>query len=192
MTVGTEFFQQPPLEQSINVTDGGALPNGETFFHTPNTNGLDGGSNSRRALKKRKEGSMDKWPTPQSRDFRTGSEESLKPSNGSDRANDRLDHFVNDMAAARLNPDWCEKLMLWPEHWTSLEESPDMTNWGSTDNDWGNGTPRVVSICPNRVSRLKAIGNGQVPLCAATAWNILMERFKLKGLTKSLSLAVKE
>jgi hypothetical protein len=24
-----------------------------------------------------------------------------------------------------------------------------------------------------RVDRLKAIGNGQVPLCAATAWNFL-------------------
>jgi hypothetical protein len=26
-----------------------------------------------------------------------------------------------------------------------------------------------------RVDRLKAIGNGQVPLCAATAWRILNE-----------------
>jgi hypothetical protein len=27
-----------------------------------------------------------------------------------------------------------------------------------------------------RVDRLKAIGNGQVPLCAATAWKLLSER----------------
>jgi hypothetical protein len=26
-----------------------------------------------------------------------------------------------------------------------------------------------------RVDRLKAIGNGQVPLCAATAWKLLSE-----------------
>jgi hypothetical protein len=26
------------------------------------------------------------------------------------------------------------------------------------------------------VDRLKAIGNGQVPLCAATAWKLLKER----------------
>jgi hypothetical protein len=26
-----------------------------------------------------------------------------------------------------------------------------------------------------RVDRLKAIGNGQVPLCAATAWRLLTE-----------------
>jgi hypothetical protein len=27
----------------------------------------------------------------------------------------------------------------------------------------------------SRVDRLKAIGNGQVPLCAATAWRILSQ-----------------
>jgi DNA (cytosine-5)-methyltransferase 1 len=35
---------------------------------------------------------------------------------------------------------------------------------------------RVVNGMASRVDRLKAIGNGQVPLCAATAWTILMER----------------
>jgi hypothetical protein len=29
-----------------------------------------------------------------------------------------------------------------------------------------------------RVDRLKAIGNGQVPLCAATAWRILTNNWK--------------
>jgi len=35
---------------------------------------------------------------------------------------------------------------------------------------------RVVDGLASRVDRLKAIGNGQVPLCAATAWTILSER----------------
>jgi len=35
---------------------------------------------------------------------------------------------------------------------------------------------RVAHGVASRVDRLKAIGNGQVPLCAATAWTILMER----------------
>jgi len=35
---------------------------------------------------------------------------------------------------------------------------------------------RVADGVADRVDRLKAIGNGQVPLCAATAWTILMER----------------
>lgn len=35
---------------------------------------------------------------------------------------------------------------------------------------------RVATGVPSRVGRLKAIGNGQVPLCAATAFRILFER----------------
>ena len=35
---------------------------------------------------------------------------------------------------------------------------------------------RVVDGMADRVDRLKAIGNGQVPLCAATAWKLLNER----------------
>jgi len=34
---------------------------------------------------------------------------------------------------------------------------------------------RVADGVADRVDRLKAIGNGQVPLCAATAWRILSE-----------------
>jgi len=33
--------------------------------------------------------------------------------------------------------------------------------------------PRIASGVPKRRHRLSAIGNGQVPLCAATAWEIL-------------------
>jgi hypothetical protein len=35
--------------------------------------------------------------------------------------------------------------------------------------------PRITTIKKNRINRLKAIGNGQVPLCAATAFKLLME-----------------
>jgi hypothetical protein len=35
--------------------------------------------------------------------------------------------------------------------------------------------PRIVNsrAVPNRVARLKALGNGQVPACAARAWELL-------------------
>jgi len=33
--------------------------------------------------------------------------------------------------------------------------------------------PRISQSTVGHVDRLKAIGNGQVPLCAATAWRIL-------------------
>jgi len=41
--------------------------------------------------------------------------------------------------------------------------------WWSTEPNVG----RVAHGVASRVDRLKAIGNGQVPLCAATAWRIL-------------------
>ena len=46
---------------------------------------------------------------------------------------------------------------------------------------WWNIEPRVDRVANGvaaRVDRLKAIGNGQVPLCAATAFNILRERLE--------------
>ena len=41
---------------------------------------------------------------------------------------------------------------------------------------WWSAEPDVLRVAngiPARVDRLKAIGNGQVPLCAATAWELL-------------------
>lgn len=43
---------------------------------------------------------------------------------------------------------------------------------------WEDGTPRISTGTKNRVDRLKAIGNGQVPLCAATAWSMLTSQIK--------------
>jgi DNA (cytosine-5)-methyltransferase 1 len=43
--------------------------------------------------------------------------------------------------------------------------------WWITEPDVG----RVADGVAARVDRLKAIGNGQVPICAAAAWNILSE-----------------
>jgi hypothetical protein len=45
------------------------------------------------------------------------------------------------------------------------------SSWWSTEPALG----RVADGVAARVDRLKAIGNGQVPLCAATAWRILSE-----------------
>ncbi len=44
--------------------------------------------------------------------------------------------------------------------------------WWETEPDMG----RVADGLATGVDRLKAIGNGQVPLCAATAWKLLKER----------------
>ena len=60
-----ECWEQRTLEQTIRGTEFGLSPNGVDSFHTPNTTGLDGGSNSRKALKKR----MEKWPTPATKGY---------------------------------------------------------------------------------------------------------------------------
>lgn len=48
-------------------------------------------------------------------------------------------------------------------------------HWGP---GWEDGVPRVATGVPNRVDRLKAIGNGQVPAAAALAWNTLYQRIQ--------------
>lgn len=35
--------------------------------------------------------------------------------------------------------------------------------------------PRLVEGLPKRTDRIKALGNGQVPACAAKAWEILAQ-----------------
>jgi DNA (cytosine-5)-methyltransferase 1 len=49
-------------------------------------------------------------------------------------------------------------------------------NDGGTSSNWWDAEPNVGRVADGvaaRVDRLKAIGNGQVPLCAATAWELL-------------------
>lgn len=59
-------WELPTAVPPTAATESGFLrriPDGETFFHTPNCTGLDGGSNSRKALRKRLE-SRHLIPTP--------------------------------------------------------------------------------------------------------------------------------
>ena len=53
----------------------------------------------------------------------------------------------------------------------NIIEPISSSNFWTTEPNVG----RVVNGLASRVDRLKAIGNGQVPLCAATAWRILSE-----------------
>ena len=78
----------------------------------------------------------------------------------------------------QLNPVWVAWLMGWPHatgwDWTSLEPAPAEivpTDWTREPD----GIPRTATKIPNRVDRLKALGNGQVPQCAAMAWRLLTE-----------------
>lgn len=61
--------------------------------------------------------------------------------------------------------------------WFNLETRGDsLSGWAKYVKDPSTGpTPRTATGIKDRVNRLKALGNGQVPLCAATAWRILSE-----------------
>jgi len=80
------LYQLPILVQTISVKEFGSEPNNETFFHTPNTMGLDGGSNNRKALKKKM------WLTPRVVEI-DESPENFRRRMNSKRQNDRKNGF---------------------------------------------------------------------------------------------------
>ena len=67
---------------------------------------------------------------------------------------------------------------------TRIEGQGKRQPWGTSigSAQWWETEPnvdRVVDGLASRVDRLKAIGNGQVPLCAATAWRLLTKDWEL-------------
>jgi hypothetical protein len=144
-----ECWEQQTLAQTIRGTGSGLSPNNETFFHTPCTTGLDGGSNSRKALKKRLLPTPDasqrgptkdynpqaksqsgrtlqsfaaKFPTPQASDNRDRG----NMSNPSVQRRVAIGKQISlsqsvHPTSGQLNPTWVEWLMGWPLGWTDLK-----------------------------------------------------------------------
>lgn len=112
------------------------------------------------------------FATPQARDFRTGETSRWENPNHSRNLNDQL--------GGKLNPEFVEWLMAWPVGWSSPEPLPPerFEQWLHGSNWWDEefaDVSRLTEVVPNRVNRLKALGNGQVSLCAAIAWKLLTE-----------------
>ena len=116
------------------------------------------------------------WPTPPTRDWKDGTAKSCAnvPTNG--LLGRKIHEYADEVAVVvggKLNPDWVELLMGWPRCWTALDELKEV-DWNSFwEGNWEGDVPRVASSVDDRVSRLKALGNGQVPAVAATAWKLL-------------------
>ncbi len=106
------------------------------------------------------------FPTPLKRDARTFKGNVPPPGH---QGSDNLGQHIG----GTLNPDWTEWLMNWPVGWTSLEPLTGPIVLGPETWDTEPDIPRVATGVENRVGRLRAIGNGQVPLCAAVAWRLL-------------------
>jgi hypothetical protein len=111
-----ECWEQRTLEQTIRGTGYGLSPDNVSAFHTPNTTGLDGGSNSRKALRAR----MKMLPTPKVQDSRHAKMRQL---------NELDDHWKSNLGkvvsaqvnGGSLNLTWLEWLMGWPLGWTDLK-----------------------------------------------------------------------
>ena len=110
-----ECWEQRTLEQTIRGTGFGLSPDGKATFHTPNTTGLDGGSNSRKALKKR----MEKLPTPQATDYIT------KPTSASWKAKGGVNFSLSnpDIQAMWPTPDANCGMRGTQEIWTPKRKS---------------------------------------------------------------------
>lgn len=169
-------------------------PNASDGAGGPGNSGRDGGLNLRTAVKQwptprsseaehpsRKSNNhngqkglaeaVNMYPTPTTRDWRSGT--GAQPRAGHARP-------LTDVIGGQLSPDWVEWLMGWPIGWSSLEPlAPDaFTTWldGVTNGTWWPNEPdipRVAKGIPNRVDRLKALGNGQVSAVVRAAWELL-------------------
>jgi hypothetical protein len=137
MRSGESYLRQTS-ERLISEKESGFSPDGITSFHTPNCKGLDGGSNSRAALKKKAEQiwptptvcgnynrkgasktsgdglatAVKKWPTPTAHN--------AKETNAPSEAN-RNTPTLAAQVGGQLNPDWVEWLMGWPIGLTDLK-----------------------------------------------------------------------
>ncbi len=105
--------------------------------------------------------------TPQSRDYRTGSKKRWEQGKKGIRSCN-----LNDQVGGKLNPDWVEWLMDVPLGWTSLEplSKEAVADWldKTLAGEWWlvePDIPRITDQKENRVSRLKALGNGIVAEC---------------------------
>ena len=147
--------------------------------------GRAGGLNLRTAVTK--------FPTPTKRDHKGGADWSKRLRDGKRRP--RADMTLPDVAeenGGQLNPMWVEWLMGWPLNWTRLDSLPKESNplpdlshggaheYGNMGPPWWKsepeGVPRVAIGVKARVNRLTALGNGQVPACAAEAFRRLTAR----------------
>jgi hypothetical protein len=78
----------------------------------------------------------------------------------------------------KLNPEWVEALMGFPNGWTDIDGKPASAAAADYPARWLSGTweddvPRVVPDVKNRLARLRCLGNAIVPQIAAYLWGLL-------------------
>lgn len=109
---------------------------------------------------------VQRMPTPSANDYKGSS----KPGQRRGQLTDPAMGVIEP--GGSLNPDWVEWLMGWPIGWTRLEPIEwRVEPWDSEPAD----IPRTARNVQSLRHRLRCIGNGQVPQCAATAFDLLTD-----------------
>ena len=161
MTADGQCWELPTLAHRTSATDSGLLP---TPLASLGTNGgpnqLD--SRGRPGLQM----AAMKWPTPTV----CGN---YNRKGASATSGDGLATAVNrwPTPTARMHKGGGEfhDPQGWEESFRHARLGSGVPDWYATEPDVG----RVANGVAARVDRLKAIGNGQVPICAAAAWRLL-------------------
>jgi hypothetical protein len=125
----------------------------------------------RAGAKKKKE----LWPTPTANDAKNSLTESQR-GRGTLTASVVEAAGVMKKPAGRLNADWVERLMGYPDGWTDTDSNNVniATRYPAAwlDGSWDT-IPRVVTGQKRRQARLKALGNAIVPQIAAYLWTLV-------------------
>jgi hypothetical protein len=172
MTVDGQCWELPTLERRTSATGSGLWPM-PTVCGNYNRKGASATSGDGLAT------AVQKWPTPNAGD----SKQTGNVANWERRQIDKAAQGIN------LQQSLTVAVNRWPTPTARIHkgggEFHDTQGWeeslrharlGGGVPDWYAFEPdvgRVADGVAARVDRLKAIGNGQVPLCAATAWRLL-------------------
>jgi hypothetical protein len=115
------------------------------------------------------------FPTPRAADHKGATSQNAyqKAKERGHRGN--LPEYTAQLSGGgQLNAAWCEWLMGWPIGWTSLEPLNELRWLPLADDPADAGEiPRTITGQRNRANRIKCLGNGQVPHCAALAWEVV-------------------
>lgn len=157
--------------QGLSPSSGNGLATVVKLYPTPRCN--TGADTSRRHLSL--DGYVKIYPTPTAHDSKNVPSESQ---------HSRKSPPLVCYSPGHLNPDWVEWLMGWPIGWTDLHSTrcPDLNYWIVNQRFWFEREigDRTTQVTQHRVARIRALGNGQVPLCAAVAFAVLFHRMKEK------------
>jgi hypothetical protein len=154
---------QEGAEKEANRGHGIDLPLFVQLFPTPT---VCGNYNRKGSSAKSGDGlatAVKMFPTPTVNDSKNDNPPSQKAENG--RRSDEL----NVAAGGALNPAWMEWLMGFLNGWTDIETEVPVHQADPADLEWWSvepEIPRVARGIPNRVARLRALGNAVVPMQA--------------------------